>query len=289
MIACPIDKPAGIIGKTRQNLLMRSLKLNLFFFLCLLPFVPDSGDVFADYIPPDQTHVKIEHYVPQYRDYAEGKFRYQVSWQGVPVAEAEVEIKRTKVGETPFLIVRTHARTEEAIDMFYHLRHTTESMFDARTLEPLSYYSFQLENRRAKLLEMRFDRNGAVDIDQWKNGELSETHSYNLDNRPFDPISAAFMARSLPLEVGKKMTVDVFNGKNRYLVEFEVLSKELLWMNKQERMAYKVQPRVTKLTDTEGEKRLESATLWVSADERRDVLKIESKVKVGRITAELER
>ena len=45
---------------------------------------------------------------------------------------------------------------------------------------------------------------------------------------------------------------------------------------------------VVKLSDTEGEKRLRSATIWLSADEDRNILKLESSVWIGSVTAEFE-
>ena len=52
-------------------------------------------------------------------------------------------------------------------------------------------------------------------------------------------------------------------------------------------LADRVVPTVQKLTDTEGEKRIQSCKMWVSADERREILRLESKVFVGSVTAEL--
>ena len=53
------------------------------------------------------------------------------------------------------------------------------------------------------------------------------------------------------------------------------------------RKAYKVTPSVDKLTDSKGEKRLKSAHFWISADGRREILKLESEVFFGAVKAEL--
>ena len=53
--------------------------------------------------------------------------------------------------------------------------------------------------------------------------------------------------------------------------------------------AFRVVPSVKKLTDTEGEKKFRSATLWIAADETREVLKMESEVWIGSVTAKLQR
>src|SRR5262249_17816095 len=53
-------------------------------------------------------------------------------------------------------------------------------------------------------------------------------------------------------------------------------------------LADKIVPEVKRLTDTEGENRLRSCTIWISTDEQRNILKLESKVLIGSVTATLE-
>ena len=105
----------------------------------------------------------------------------------------------------------------------------------------------------------------------------------------FDPISAAFYAKSVPMEVGSVLEIDVFNGRNRFVITFNVVGKETVEVGDREVEAFKIEPKVKKLTDTEGEKKFRSATLWISADDKREVLKMESEVFVGSVSAELEK
>jgi len=241
----------------------------------------------ADYIPPNEVQVKTDAYQPKTTNFEEGVYYYNVAWQGIPVGRAQVDVKDQKIGAEPFFHVKAMAQTASVIDVFYKLRHTSESVFHADTLKPQRFYSWQKENSREKAREISFSNDGQIRTVGTNNGAVSDSIEFHSDNFTLDPISAAFVARSLPLEQGEKLSFDVFNGKHRYLVSFLVEGLETIFVNGKQREAFRVTPSVQKLTDTEGETRLQSATVWVSADPAREVLKLESKVLVGKISAQL--
>ena len=95
------------------------------------------------------------------------------------------------------------------------------------------------------------------------------------------------LARSLPVSEGSELEFDIWNGKHRYLIKLKVDKREEIKIGKKKVLADKVIPTVKKLTESEGEKRIKSVVMWVSADERREILKIESEVLLGSITATL--
>ena len=82
---------------------------------------------------------------------------------------------------------------------------------------------------------------------------------------------------------------DVFNGTDRYLISFHVVGRENIKVAGKEYDALKIRPSVKKLTDTEGEKRLRKVYVWVSSDGSREVLKVESEVLLGAVSARLVR
>jgi hypothetical protein len=120
-----------------------------------------------------------------------------------------------------------------------------------------------------------------------KNGTIREAHEFHSENVTLDPITAAFVARSLPLELGLKREFDIFNGSHRYLITFDVASRETITIAGEKRDSFRVIPSVKKLTDSKGENRFRSASIWISADDERDVLKMDSKVYFGSIRVHL--
>jgi hypothetical protein len=266
-------------------------------FLANIIFISIPIVAEAEFIDPSTIQVKTETYVPDFTDFKRGTYVYEVSWKGIPVAEASVEVDSliTKEGKESYK-VEAKAATNKVIDVFYKLRHSSDSSFDAESLRPMKFTSIQTENSRKRSSEISFGKNGEISSFTEKNGRIEDERRFTSDNLTLDPISAAFLARSIPIEIGKKVDFDVYNAKNRYLISFLVVEIENIRVEgsskksgKEMRLAYKVVPSIQKLTDSEGEKRFSKATIWISADEHRDVLKIESEVLVGSIGAYLKK
>ena len=239
----------------------------------------------AEYIMPGDVSVSTVAYKPKHTDFNRGNYSYKVSWQGIPVATAEISVNDPDVDG--IWKVNAGAKTNDWISTFYTLSFKSESTFSKNNFRPLQFISNQTENSKKKVKQVSFDQDGTITTQAYKNGKKEETLSFRSDNKTLDPISAAFLARSLDIKVGSKKSFDVFNGKNRYLITFNVEGREKLKVGKNRELdCFTVIPEVVKLTDTEGEKRLKSAKIWITADDKRDIIKIESSVLVGKVKAE---
>ncbi len=259
----------------------------LILLLIMALSILETSPCLAEYIEPGSVEVKTTAYHPQNTDFDKGTYHYEVSWQGIPVAQAQIIVGEAKEGAQEYLNVKAEAKTGDFIDIFYRLRFSSQSLFEANSFKPIRFESHQKENSREKVREVTFGPNGKIKADYVKNGNQEEPVSFQSKNATFDPISAAFLARSLPLRSGETHSFDVFNGKHRYLISFEVKEKEKIEIQDSIYEAFKVIPTVQKLTDSEGEKRLEQAAIWISSDDSREVLKLESKVLVGKVNAHL--
>lgn len=250
--------------------------------------------VFSDYIAPDKVKVKTATYLPAAGSIFPGRYIYKISWQGIPVATSMINVDdpasrpELRVSGRPGFY-RVHARTEtnDAISILYRLVNDCESIFSTDAMRPVSFLLDQVQNSKSRKRVISFADDGKIVSKDWKEGVLEDDRSFYPNNNTFDPISAAFLAKSVKLEVGQKLAFDIYNGKHRYLITFGVDNKEKLKIEGKEREAFRVTPSVQKLTDTEGEPRLKSVTLWISADERHDILKMQSKVLIGKVTATL--
>ena len=191
------------------------------------------------------------------------------------------------------LDVEATARSGKVVNLLYELRHRSESVFSARELKPVEFLSQQTENSKFTNIEINFSPDGSIHA-KTTNGNLnsqgkSEEVSFKSENATFDPISAAFLARSLPVDPAEDRSFDVFNGRHRYLISFHVVGREKITVAGKEYDAFKIEPLVKKLTDTEGEKRLRKVYLWVSTDGSREILKLEGEVFIGSVSAKLVR
>ncbi|MBP9837945.1 MAG: DUF3108 domain-containing protein [Proteobacteria bacterium] len=243
---------------------------------------------FADYIPPQDVEVKTITYSPEKTEFEEGIYEYSVEWQGIPVGSSKVIVKKDKANITT---VTATAVSSGVVKVFYSLRHLSESIFRSDTFKPLSFFSIQKENSKIKSREIKFSDEGQIEAKLYKHKneqrKTDEEINFHSENVTLDPITAAFLARSLPVHGNEEYTFDVFNGKHRFLITLKVVGRENIKVEGKTFDTYKVVPTVKKLTDTEGEKRLRSAAIWVTADDNRDIVKLESSVLIGAVSAEL--
>ena len=249
------------------------------------------GSVRADYIEPGACSVRTVKYTPAFTSLPEGLYEYNVTWAALPVATATIEIRGDRLESTDLISISALARSSRLVRLFYSLNHLSEAVLERNTLAPIVYHYIQRENSKLRSVEIAYDAGHEVKAKLWKDKDfkLYEERSFATDSYVLDPLSAGYLARLTPAEVGGEYQFDVFNGKHRFLITLRVEGKEKLKISGIEREAFKVVPTVRKLTDSDGEKRLRSAAIWVSADDRREILKLKSEVFFGSINAELVR
>jgi hypothetical protein len=276
-----------LLNFNRQTRQIKAFFMMAMLFTCLIGVIATSQAV-ADYISPELIKVKTEHYAPSNVNLPRGSYVYQIAWQGIPVARSEILVSDKETSSGQMVSVIAKAKTGSFIDVFYKLRHESASLFRPQTFQPVNFRSYQKENSRVLSREINFDPNGVISFKEMKKGKDLLEKSFDPQNLTFDPISAVFFARSIPLKIGEDLTFDVFNGKHRYLITFNAVAKEKLQLGDNYFDTVKLVPTVKKLTDTKGEKKFHSATIWVTDDEYRQILKLESSVFVGSVSATLE-
>lgn len=252
------------------------------YLLCF--FLAMVTTAYAEFIPPGSVHVKTPTYNFEPTPITPGRYVFDVSWQGIPVATASVVVGEKSPDNGQMDIV-VSAQTNGVIDVFYKLRHQSESIFSENPVRPVLFKFSQAENSSKKNREISFADGGQINSKQWRPGKKATESNFFTDNNTMDPITAAFVARNMPLTIGAESEVDVYTGKHRYLIRLEVVDQQTIKIGDSVRDAFKVVPTVKKLTDTKGERKLNSAAIWVASDGSRDLLKLESKVWIGSVSA----
>jgi len=266
-----------MINKATLHMTNKAIILGI-FSLVVLAF---SANLRADYIEPSAVKVEIKTYQPVKSELPMGEYLYDISWQGIPVGQAGIDVDSSG---TNYKVI-AFAKSGKVIDLFYTLRHTSESEFSLKTFAPLSFLTQQTENSKFKKAEVSFLANGVIKSYIEKNGKKEDEREFVSEQELRDPISAAFFARSIDVKVGEESTFQIYNAKHRYLITFYVEGVDRIKILDKEREAYRITPRIQKLTDTEGEKRFRKGTIWMATDDSRDILKMESEVLIGSVKA----
>jgi hypothetical protein len=230
---------------------------------------------------------EVPRYQPRYFPFDGGeKASYRASWNGIPVALAHIQTTPLLIEGKKFYQVKVEARTSKILDLIWRMRDSISSTFEAKTLAPLRFVFNQKENKKVTDTRAEFDPKLKKWIVQRQRGRKVRNFEFDSPNT-LDPITAAYLARSLDLKVGDRLYFNVFGGKSRYLLDLSVEGREQIQLDAGNFDAFKVVPRITNITKQGYAGRVREATVWISADEKRTPLMIASKVFIGTVYIEM--
>ncbi len=267
---------------------MASIKIARYasWFLVLVFLIVNASDAGQTPTTPET----IPAYRPKFYPFEAGeKAVYRASWNGLlSVATAEIFTTPKVIDGRKIYEVRIEAKTTKMLDLIWKMRDTIRSTFDADDLEPVHFKFNQRENSRIIDTEARYDATAKRwVVHRQQVGKRTKKYQFDSDNT-LDPITAVYMARSVDYKPGDSLYFNVFGGRYRYRLELFVERKERVTLESGESVeAYKVVPRVTKLTKKGYAKRLNDAVVWITADERRVPVKLQSKITFGSVYLEL--
>lgn len=220
------------------------------------------------------------------RPYGAESSVYQASWNGIPVASAEVRSAPLSVDGKEFYRVQVQAKTWRYLDLIWKMRDSMDSTFEAGTLRPHRFVLQRRENRKKIDVASRFDpsaKRWTVHLEQ--GGKVKDYEFASADT--FDPLSAFYVVRTLDLKVGGSWRLEVFSGRSRYLMSLSVVARERIALRGEGFDAYKLIVRVTRLGSSRPKVKTREATAWISADERRIPLRMASRVFIGSVYIEI--
>jgi len=180
-------------------------------------------------------------------------------------------------------------KTSSVFSMFYKIGNKIESLWDPEIEKPVSlafdaketkqkYKSrvyFDWKNKKAEFLEEGWSK---------KKGDYKEKKTWDLSKSGQDIVSAIFYTRTLPLRVGKSYDVTVFEDAKMIDARIVVDRKEVLRTRVGKLNTIVIKPTFS----VEGKfKKNGDISVWLTDDEYRQVVRIESKIKIGTVVAKL--
>jgi hypothetical protein len=149
---------------------------------------------------------------------------------------------------------------------------------------PVNYRIKVREGKHRRDKEVVFDRAGGKAI--YINHLKPETKEFDVPESIYDPLSAFYRVRNMDLKVGSSVYVPVFDSKRVWNVEVKVLGRERVRVPAGTFDTIKIKP----LMESEGIfSRKGEIYIWVTDDEKKVPVKLNSEVAVGSINAVLVR
>lgn len=181
-------------------------------------------------------------------------------------------------------------KSSPLFSMFYSVNDIAETFVDYETLLPYSYEVHVDESKQVRETRTYFDQKN-LKATMWdkkqKRGEKVENRKieWNLMEYPQNVFSVAYYLRNFTLKVGKKLKVNVGHEGKNIVMTAEVLRKEKLYTKLGAFDTFVIKPQF----DVEGKfKPTGENFLWLTADDRKFVVRLESKIKIGSIVGEIQ-
>jgi hypothetical protein len=213
---------------------------------------------------------------------------YRFGWSGLTAATGDVHF--TKPSENKFQLDGT-GRTIGFVRALWKLDASYQAIANAETLRPIE--TQQIENYRSKKIvtHLTFTNNGVTRArTEGKGAAEAKTRQFNFPNL-FDLFSAMLYLRSQPLKERTVYRVVAYPATNAYLATVTVVGREKISVHAGSYSAIKLDlrlKRIGKQRQLEPHRKFRGATIWVSDDPERLLLRIEAQIFVGTVFAELQ-
>jgi hypothetical protein len=213
---------------------------------------------------------------------------YRFGWSGLTAATGDVHF--TKPSENKFQLDGT-GRTIGFVRALWKLDVSYQAIASAETLRPIE--TQQIESYRSKKIvtHLTFTNNGVTRArTEGKGAAESKTRQFNFPNL-FDLFSAMLYLRSQPLKERTIYRVVAYPATNAYLATVTVLGREKISVHAGSYSAIKLDlrlKRIGKQRQLEPHRKFRGATIWVSDDPERLLLRTEAQIFVGTVFAELQ-
>jgi hypothetical protein len=214
---------------------------------------------------------------------------YRFGWSGLTAATGEVHF--TKTSESRFQLDGT-GRTIGFVRALWKLDVNHRALAHAETLRPVE--TLQIEDYRSKkiITHLSFTNNGVNRARTEGQGGSAgtKTREFRFPNL-FDLHSAMLYLRSQPLSEGSTHRVVVYPATSAYLATITVLGREKISVRAGTYTAIKIDlqlNQIGKKLDLQPHRKFRRATIWISDDADRILLRIEAQVFVGTVFAELQ-
>ena len=214
---------------------------------------------------------------------------YRFGWSGLTAATGDVHFSKPAGDKFQF---DGTGRTIGFVRALWKFDVNHQAIASAETLHPIE--TQQTENYRSKKIvtNLAFTAAGVTRTRIEDEGAAAKTTTRQLSlPHLFDLHSAALYLRSQPLKDRSVYRIVVYPATNAYLATLTVVGREKVSVHAGTYSAIKLDlklKRIGKHFELEPHKKFRRASIWVSDDAERLLLRIEAQIFVGTVFADLQ-
>lgn len=213
---------------------------------------------------------------------------YRFGWGAISAAEAAIDFSKPEEGQ---LQLKVTAKTIGSVRTLWQMdaQHTARCV--ASTLQPISFEQTEKYRRTSTTTKAQFTPKEVTRVlETTPATKKPKPKRFKFANL-VDMHTALLLVRSQPLAKGDKYSLVVYPDRDAYLARVAVIGPESIKVAGKTYKAHKLQisiQLVTKKRQLEPHPRFKNAYAWVSDDDDRLLLKIQSEVFVGSVWMELQ-
>lgn len=197
----------------------------------------------------------------------------------INAGSANFIVSQEKMGNKPVYHITGTGVTNSSYDWIFKVRDSYETFLDTATLKPYKFIRNVQEGSYKKYENVTFN--------QSSNTAITTQGVFKVPPCVQDVISAVFYARNIDFnsyKTGDKISFSMFIDNEIYNMYIRYLGKETVKTQYGKFRAIKFKPLLVKGTLFEGG---ENMTVWVSDDNNKIPLRIESPIVVGSVKADM--
>jgi hypothetical protein len=262
-------------------------------FLCLLGSGPalaetEQQPAILEQLPPGMEDQLVDPLTVAKRDlFSAGEhLDFKLGWSVFTVARATLLTSPGSYGEMPALKINLKARTNAFADAIYKVRNESTSWVSPDVSFSYEYSAIQNEGGRHRDTRALFDPD-ALTARYINNKSDEEREPVAILPGTFDPLGIVFFLRSIDFDVGDELVIPTSNGKEFFYTIVRVTKKVTKRFPVGKMEAYVIEPDIKDIGGVFKRSPDGKIRFYISADERKLPLRMESQVAVGKFWAEL--
>jgi len=215
--------------------------------------------------------------------------KYSFGWSGFPGANAEVRV--TKPSNDRIQLDGT-IHTIGLVRALWKFDGDHTSRVNSNTLHPVEMKQVEVVRNKKTVTNLSFDGKGVIskETETPGNGSGPKTRRFDFPNL-FDLYSAFLYLKSQPLQDRNVQRVVVYPATSAYLATVTVLGHERFTGPSGTYNAIKLDLQLNKIgksRELEPHRKFRRATVWISDDPDRLLLRIQAQIFVGSVFADLQ-
>lgn len=220
------------------------------------------------------------------------KFQYEITYFGMAAAEVTTEVAPFKEidGHKVYHLVG-HAVSSNVFNLFYKLDDTVESFMDYDGLFSYRFHLLLSESKQSRDALELYDQEKHTTFywNRWNhvNRGYTESKEYGaIEPLAQDSVSALYYVRTLPLEPGQVISFPVASEGKVWELLVTVIRREMMEtpMGRIQTVVIKPETKFRGVMEKKGD-----SYMWLTDDARHILVRMEAKVKIGTVVAQLKK